>query len=79
VEKVHGHLHLAYIGGVDLIELAVALVIHVASLHRPVRRIRIFFSTSELGLHDSCCSDQHQRHARCLNLILISPPPTFSV
>ena len=31
-----GNLHFANVAGIDLIELAVTLVVHVASLHRPV-------------------------------------------
>jgi hypothetical protein len=42
-------LHLADIAGVDLLELAVALVVHVASLHRPVLGVGNVFLDVRIG------------------------------
>ena len=58
------HLHLAYVARIDLVELAVALVVHVASLHGPVRRIGDVLFDVGVGLCDPCHGDQNQRHCQ---------------
>ena len=54
-------LHLADVAGVDLLELAVALVVHVTSLHRPV--LGVGDVLLDVGIGQRQGRQREQRHA----------------